>query len=149
MSLPADVASPRRACRPVGHNPVPVTNANRLPDYGDERDQDAFWEAIRPADEPLRHRWFLPAVVLILAVSVPWYLPDSVGGRLAGGLPVWTWITIGCGFALAVVTAFASLRLWRDGGSEVPGAAPDGADGGAPSGTAGASGQAGAAAENR
>ncbi len=112
----------------MGHNPVPVTNANRLPDYGDERDQDAFWEAIRPADEPLRHRWFLPAVVLILAVSVPWYLPDSVGGRLAAGLPVWTWITIGCGFALAVVTAFASLRLWRDGGAEVPRAAPDGAE---------------------
>ncbi len=133
----------------MGHNPVPVTNANRLPDYGDERDQDAFWEAIRPADEPLRHRWFLPAVVLILAVSVPWYLPDSVGGRLAAGLPVWTWITIGCGFALAVVTAFASLRLWRDGGSGAPRAAPDGADGGTPSGTACVSGQPGAAGENR
>ena len=100
----------------MGHNARSVANAKRLSDYGDERDQDAFWEAIRPADEPLRHRWFLPAVVLILAVSVPWYLPPSVGGRLAGGLPVWTWITIGCGFCLAVVTAFASLRLWRDGG---------------------------------
>ncbi len=117
----------------VGHNPRSVTKMNRLSEYGNERDQDAFWEAIRPADEPLRHRWFLPAVVLILAVSVPWYLPESVGGRLVSGLPVWTWITIGCGFALAVVTAFASLRLWRDGGGE----RPDEAGGQAPAGPSG------------
>ena len=95
-----------------------MTGKERLADYGDERDQDAFWEAIRPEDEPLRHRWFLPVVLVILAVSVPWYLPSSVGGRLLGGLPVWTWITIACGFALAVVTSFASLRLWRDGSSD-------------------------------
>lgn len=107
-----------RLFRPVGHNPVPVASAKRLADYENERDQDAFWEAIRPADEPLRHRWFLPAVVLILTVSVPWYLPPSVGARLAAGLPVWTWITIACGLALAVVTAFASLRLWRDAADE-------------------------------
>ena len=110
---------------PVGHNARSVANTKRLSDYGDERDQDAFWGAIRPADEPLRHRWFLPAVVLILAVSVPWYLPPSVGGRLAAGLPIWTWITIVCGLALAVITAFASLRLWRDGAGEGGDAAND------------------------
>lgn len=104
---------------PVGHNPPPVTDKKRLAEYGDERDPDVFWAAVRPADEPLRHRWFLPAVVAILIVSVPWYLPPSVGDRLAGGLPVWTWITILCGLALALVTAFASLRLWRDGSDEV------------------------------
>ena len=86
-------------------------------EYRDERDPDAFWAAIRPADEPMRHRWFLPAVVAILVVSVPWYLPSSIGGRLVLGIPVWTWITILCGLLLAVVTAFASLRLWRDGGT--------------------------------
>ena len=66
----------------------------------------------------MRHRWFLPAVVVILTASVPWYLPASAADRLMGGLPVWTWITIFCGFALAAVTAFASLRLWRDGGDD-------------------------------
>ncbi len=90
-------------------------------EYRDERDPDVFWAAIRPADEPLRHRWFLPVVVAILVVSVPWYLPSSIGDRLALGLPVWTWITILCGLLLAVVTAFASLRLWRDGGTGVHG----------------------------
>lgn len=109
----------------MGHNARSVANTKRLSDYEDERDQDAFWEAIRPADEPLRHRWFLPAVVLILVVSVPWYLPPSVGGRLAAGLPVWTWITIACGLALAVITSFASLRLWRDGADEGGDAASD------------------------
>ena len=62
-------------------------------------------------------RWFLPVVLAILVVSVPWYLPSAIGDRLALGLPVWTWITILCGLLLAVVTAFASLRLWRDGGT--------------------------------
>ncbi len=138
----------------MGHNPAPVPKTRSLSDYADERDQDAFWEAIRPADEPLRHRWFLPVVGLILVVSVPWYLPDAVGGRLVAGLPVWTWITVVCGFALAVVTAFASLRLWRDGGGEGSGTA-EAADageepgGGAPSGRAGASGRSGAAGESR
>ncbi len=92
-----------------------MTDDQRLSDYSDERDPDVFWAAVRPADEPMRHRWFLPAVVVILIVSVPWYLPSSVGDRLALGLPIWTWVTIVCGLALAVVTAFASLRLWRDG----------------------------------
>ena len=92
-----------------------MTDDQRLSDYSDERDPDVFWAAVRPADEPMRHRWFLPAVVVILIVSVPWYLPSSVGDRLALGLPIWTWVTIVCGLFLAAVTAFASLRLWRDG----------------------------------
>ena len=100
---------------PVRHNPASVRDDERLSEYSDERDPDVFWAAVRPADEPMRHRWFLPAVVAILIVSVPWYLPSSVGDRLALGLPVWTWVTIVCGLFLAAVTAFASLRLWRDG----------------------------------
>ena len=89
-------------------------------EYANERDTDALWSAIRPADEPLRHRWFLPTVVVILVLSVPWYLPAKIGDRLVGGLPLWTWITVVCATALAAVTAWASLRLWRnepDGGS--------------------------------
>ena len=111
---------------PLRHNPRPVTDNKRLSEYRDERDPEVFWAAIRPVDEPLRHRWFLPTVVVILIVSVPWYLPPSVGDRLAGGLPVWTWITILCGLALAGVTAFASLRLWRDGSDEAGSEARDG-----------------------
>ncbi len=107
------------------HNPLPVTDNRRLSQYADERDPDVFWAAVRPEDEPVRHRWFLPAVVVILIVSVPWYLPPSVGDRLAGGLPVWTWVTILCGLALAAVTAFASLRLWRDGADEAGGDDPE------------------------
>ncbi len=88
-------------------------------EYANERDADVLWSAIRPADEPLRHRWFLPAVVVILTLSVPWYLPSETGDRLVGGLPLWTWITVVCAAALAAVTAWASLCLWRnelDGG---------------------------------
>lgn len=83
-------------------------------EYADERDADAFWEAIRPADEPIRHRWFLPTILAILVLSVPWYLPHDPGDRLLAGLPLWTWVTLACAAGLAVVTAWASLRLWRD-----------------------------------
>lgn len=103
-----------------------MNQSNRLNEYRDERDDDTFWEAVRPADEPLRHRWFLPAVVVILTFSVPWYLPASVGDRMVGGLPVWTWVTIACGLALAAVTSYASLRLWRDGSDEAASGADDG-----------------------
>ncbi len=83
-------------------------------EYANERDPDVLWSAIRPADEPIRHRWFLPTVVVILTLSVPWYLPSELGDRLVGGLPLWTWITVVCAAALAAVTAWASLRLWRN-----------------------------------
>ena len=83
-------------------------------EYANERDADVFWATIRPADEPTRHRWFLPSVAVILIFSVPWYLPREVGDRLVGGLPLWTWITVACAAVLAALMAWASLRLWRD-----------------------------------
>ena len=91
-------------------SPDPISS-----EYADERDDDVFWTAIRPAHEPLQHRWFLPAVLTILTLSVPWYLPHELGDRLVGGLPLWTWITVVCSAALATVTAWASLRLWHNG----------------------------------
>ena len=89
-----------------------VINVN--PYLNNERDADVFWTAIRPADEPTRHRWFLPSVAVILILSVPWYLPREVGDRLVGGLPLWTWITVACAAVLSALMAWASLRLWRD-----------------------------------
>jgi len=91
-----------------------VNSSDPSSEYADQRDTDDFWSTIRPADEPIRHRWFLPTVAVILLVSVPWYLPAETGDRLVGGLPLWTWITVACTAALAVVTAWASLRLWRN-----------------------------------
>ena len=91
-----------------------MTSSDQSTEYANQRDADVFWAAVRPADEPMRHRWFLPAIVLILTVSVPWYLPRHVGDQLLRGLPLWTWITVVCAFLLAAVTAWASLRLWSD-----------------------------------
>jgi len=103
-----------------------VNPSDSSSEYANERDTEALWSQIRPADEPMRHWWFLPAVVVILILSVPWYLPPAVGDRLVGGLPLWTWITVACAVGLAVVTAWASLGLWRndaDDGDE-PGERP-------------------------
>ena len=85
-----------------------------LPEYGNERHEERFWEEVRPRLEPVRRRWFLPVVVLLLVLNVPWYWPDGLGGRMIGGLPVWAWAALLTSVLLSLVTAFVALRAWRD-----------------------------------
>jgi hypothetical protein len=84
------------------------------PEYGDERDDDALWEAIRPAAEPSSTRWFLPLVLGLLAAGTPWHAMLGWTTAMWGGLPLWVWISLGSGVGLSAVTAVASLRAWRD-----------------------------------
>ena len=86
----------------------------RVPEYAGERDMERFWREIEPRDEPLKRRWFLPAVVVLMIASVPWYLPTGSVGRIYGGLPVWIWTALACSFLIAALTCFVALRAWRD-----------------------------------
>jgi hypothetical protein len=83
-------------------------------EYAGERDMSRFWREIRPRHEPLDKRWFLPSVLVLMVISVPWYLPPGFVGRLYGGLPVWIWIALVCSVVLAAITSFVALRSWRD-----------------------------------
>ena len=83
-------------------------------EYSGERDMARFWREIRPRHEPLDKRWFLPIVLVLMVISVPWYLPPGFVGRLYGGLPVWIWIALVCSVVLAAITSFVALRSWRD-----------------------------------
>ena len=83
-------------------------------EYAGERDMSRFWREIKPRREPLDSRWFLPSVLLLMVISVPWYLPSGFVGRLYGGLPVWIWIALACSVLLAAITSFVALRSWRD-----------------------------------
>ena len=83
-------------------------------EYTGERDMSRFWREIKPRREPLDKRWFLPSVLVLMVISVPWYLPSGFVGRLYGGLPVWIWIALVCSVLLAAITSFVALRSWRD-----------------------------------
>lgn len=75
---------------------------------------DDFWSDLAPDAEPLNRSWFLPAVVLLLLLSVPWYLPPTLSGKLWLGLPVYVWTTLACSAGLAALTSASALTAWRD-----------------------------------
>ena len=104
-------------------------------EYTDERDMDRFWEVARLEREPARQWWYIPAIVALIIVSIPWFGAANTGAEdeygfvsiqygpinweaVYLGLPVWIWIPLGCAFGLSMLTAFAILRFWGDGESD-------------------------------
>ena len=85
-----------------------------LPEYHDEAASEEFWSTIRPRREPLGWRPFVPSVLVLLALNVPWWLPDRLGSSIVLGLPLFVWTALATSLALAVVTAWAALRHWDD-----------------------------------
>ena len=104
-------------------------------EYADERDMERFWEVARLEREPARQWWYIPAIVALIIVSIPWFGAANTGAEgeygfvsiqygpinweaVYLGLPVWIWIPLGCAFGLSMLTAFAILRFWGDGDSD-------------------------------
>jgi hypothetical protein len=85
-----------------------------LQEYADERDLDAFWREARPRREPVGRRWFVPSILVLLALSIPWYVPTELVARVVGGLPLWTWIALACSMAVAGITAWVGIAHWDD-----------------------------------
>lgn len=83
-------------------------------EYAGERDMDAFWKATEISREPFKQRWYIPAVLVLIVLSVPWYFAEGHTGRILGGLPVWVWITLSCSFLVSCLIGVAVLRFWRD-----------------------------------
>ena len=96
-----------------------------LGEYDGDRDEDRFWREIRPQREPVGQRWFLPAVLLLLALSIPWYPVGAWYERSLAGLPLWLWTALACSAAVALLTACAVLMLWDDDAGESGGGADD------------------------
>ena len=86
-------------------------------EYADERDMDRFWETARLEREPARQWWYIPLILGLILISIPWsgLLPSE---RIVMGLPVWIWIPLGSTLGLSILTAFAILRFWADGDSD-------------------------------
>ena len=79
--------------------------------------------------EPARQFWYIPLIILIIVVSIPWSGlrffeteapagPSSNSETIILGLPLWIWIPLGGTLCLSILTAFAVLRFWRDDDSE-------------------------------
>lgn len=84
-------------------------------EYHGQQDREAFWEAAALDREPAKQRWYLPALLVLIVLSVPWYREAGSMGALVWGMPVWIWTSLGCTAGVSVLTAVAALRFWRDG----------------------------------
>ncbi len=88
-------------------------------EYAGERDMDRFWETARLEREPARQWWYIPLVLGLILISIPWYAARYFAAEAAFlGLPLWIWIPIACTLALSILTAIAALGFWGDGDSD-------------------------------
>lgn len=88
-------------------------------EYNDERDMDRFWAvASTLSKEPLRQKWFLPALIACIVLSIPWYRTPGESGSIIAGLPVWIWISLACAAGVSLITAIGVLVFWKDSDDE-------------------------------
>lgn len=64
------------------------------------------------AQEPITKPWLWVAVVAIILVGVPWYLPPGTLGVTVFDVPAWFWISIVAAVALSAICCWACLSLW-------------------------------------
>ncbi|AER67542.1 Na+/solute symporter [Thermovirga lienii DSM 17291] len=61
---------------------------------------------------PAQSKTFWFGLVIVIALMVPWYAPESWNARSALGIPIWTWVTIFALFVEMLFVIFATY-LWR------------------------------------
>lgn len=88
----------------------------RPEEYCDERDMDRFWEVAKLDREPFLQRWYIPSVLFLIVISIPWYRSGSETGTLILGMPLWIWVPLVCTLGLSILTSLAILRFWKDNG---------------------------------
>jgi len=89
-------------------------NSTRAAEYDGERDMDAFWAAAKTSSEPGRKRWYVPLLLVLVILSVPWYRAAGSMGELIHGMPGWVWVSLLCTVGVSSLTAVGILWFWRD-----------------------------------
>jgi len=96
---------------------------------------DRFWEVAKLDREPARQWWYIPLILGLILLSIPWlaaryFVTETEQGftwmqfstfnweAMIFGLPIWIWVTVGCTLGLSFLTSFAVLGFWRDGDSD-------------------------------
>lgn len=64
------------------------------------------------AREPITMPWLWVAVVGIILIGVPWYLPPGTLGATVFHVPAWFWISIFAAVALSAICCWACLSAW-------------------------------------
>ena len=83
-------------------------------EYNGERDMKRFWEVNRLKSEPGKQKWYLPILVVLILISVPWYRTAGEIGNVIGGLPGWVWTSLICTLGISILTAVGVLGFWKD-----------------------------------
>jgi Na+/proline symporter len=67
---------------------------------------------------PGQKKSFWIGLVIVLALMVPWYAPESWNAQAALGLPIWTWVILGT-LVLESLFVFYGIHIWRKKSTEV------------------------------
>lgn len=62
---------------------------------------------------PGQKKSFWVGLVIILALMIPWYAPESWNARAALGLPIWTWVILGV-LVLEMLFVIYGTLIWRE-----------------------------------
>ena len=58
--------------------------------------------------------WAWVVMILLLAMTVPWYWGMETIEPVRFGLPVWTWVSLAVSLLFAVCTAAIIMYCWKD-----------------------------------
>ncbi|MFP6582886.1 MAG: hypothetical protein VCD00_10065 [Candidatus Hydrogenedentota bacterium] len=96
-----------------------TSQKSKSEEYDGERDMDRFWTvATRLKKEPVKQRWFLPLLLIVIVISIPWYRSSGEIGNIVGGLPTWVWTGLICALGVSIITAVGTLAFWKDDDDE-------------------------------
>ena len=89
-----------------------------IQEYRGERDMDAFWSAVNIEKEPMKQKWYIPLLLLLVVLSVPWYRSEGHMGTVILGFPLWIWTALLCAVGASILTAIGILAFWKDDDAE-------------------------------
>ena len=87
-------------------------------EYNGERDMKRFWEVNRLKSEPAKQKWYIPILIVLVILSVPWYRTSGEIGNIIAGLPGWVWTSLICTVGISILTAVGVLKFWKDEGED-------------------------------
>lgn len=77
-------------------------------EYPNESDGDGVRYVL-----PGQKKSFWVGLVIVLALMIPWYAPESWNTRAALGLPIWTWVILGV-LVLEMLFVIYGTLIWRE-----------------------------------
>lgn len=81
-------------------------------EYDGERDMDRFWQVAKLHREPVKQKWFIPILLLLIVISIPWYRAGGEIGSVVLGLPTWIWMSLLCSLGVSILIAVGAMRFW-------------------------------------